>query len=61
MCPGGEGSGLQHADTCHQWDQDVVCDCHPGYAGGLVEIGGGLVGGGKIGGGSVVGDGFGGS
>lgn len=33
MCPGGEGSGLQHADTCHQWDQDVVCDCHPGYAG----------------------------
>ncbi|KAI1733245.1 laminin EGF domain-containing protein [Ditylenchus destructor] len=34
-CPGGPGSGFQHADTCylHPGSSDVVCNCRSGYTG----------------------------
>ncbi|XP_013395107.1 laminin subunit beta-1 isoform X3 [Lingula anatina] len=33
-CPGGQGSGFQHADTCSLTrEQNVRCDCRPGYTG----------------------------
>lgn len=35
MCPGGDGSGYQHADTCSldPRTKEMVCDCPPQYAG----------------------------
>lgn len=35
LCPGGEGSGNQFADTCtlDEFTQTVTCDCYEGYAG----------------------------
>lgn len=35
LCPGGPGSGYQHADTCYldPPTQNVVCNCKPGYVG----------------------------
>ena len=41
MCPGGAGSGVQHADSCKldTATEDVVCDCHPGYKGNVMQNG----------------------
>ena len=35
MCPGGEGSGMQYADTCRLETSinQVICDCKPGFSG----------------------------
>lgn len=37
MCPGGEGSGFQHADTCSldPRTKDMICDCPDQFAGRL--------------------------
>lgn len=34
-CPGGPGSGYQHADSCYldPVNQNVFCNCRPGYEG----------------------------
>ena len=38
MCPGGEGSGYQHADTCSldPRTKEMICDCPPQYAGKII-------------------------
>ncbi|KAF6030639.1 hypothetical protein EB796_011046 [Bugula neritina] len=39
MCPGGEGSGYQHASTCSldQRTKAMICDCPPEFAGDRCE------------------------
>lgn len=38
MCPGGEGSGFQHADTCSldPRTKEMKCDCPEQFAGELI-------------------------
>ncbi len=40
MCPGGVGSGYQHADTCRldRNRNQVFCDCFPGFGGQLFFV-----------------------
>lgn len=41
MCPGGQGSGYQHADKCilEPFTNTMLCDCPPQFAGRFMFIG----------------------